>query len=178
MVVCDWSSDVCSSDLGSLPASRITTRDLAGWLAGRIMCVHHTTRVPVVRLAGGSPQTDLRPGRLPTNFYLEPERKPPRTTTMNVHIYIHMYIHIYVHTYIHTYMHTYICTSMHTCIHNVISATTTTITTTTTTTSTNTSNTTMYLVLLSWFQKGPWSHQAKKWPVLSATHMCMGKPLV
>ena len=30
---------------------------------------------------GGSPQADLRPGKLPTDFCMEPKRKPPRTTT-------------------------------------------------------------------------------------------------
>ena len=34
-----------------------------------------------MRLAGGSPQADLRPGRLPIDFSMEPERKPPRTST-------------------------------------------------------------------------------------------------
>ncbi len=34
-----------------------------------------------MRLARGSPQADLRPGRLPTDFSMEPERKPPRTST-------------------------------------------------------------------------------------------------
>ena len=32
-----------------------------------------------MRLAGSTPQTDLRPGGLPTDFFMEPERKPPRT---------------------------------------------------------------------------------------------------
>ena len=31
---------------------------------------------PVMCLAGGSPEADLRPGRLPTDFFLEPRRKP------------------------------------------------------------------------------------------------------
>ena len=30
---------------------------------------------------GGSPQADLRPGKLPTDFCMEPKKKPPRTTT-------------------------------------------------------------------------------------------------
>ena len=34
-----------------------------------------------MRLAGGSPQADIRPGRLPTDFSMQPERKPPRTST-------------------------------------------------------------------------------------------------
>ena len=41
-----------------------------------------------MRLAGGSPQADLRPGRLQTDICMcicvEPERMPPRTTTMFV----------------------------------------------------------------------------------------------
>ena len=34
-----------------------------------------------MRLAGGSPPADLRPRRFPTDFFMEPERKPPRTIT-------------------------------------------------------------------------------------------------
>ena len=34
-----------------------------------------------MRLAGGSPPTDLLPLRFPTDFFMVPERKPPRTST-------------------------------------------------------------------------------------------------
>ena len=51
-----------------------------------LICKHFgkrtkTTYMPVMHLAGGSPQADIRPGRLPTDFSMETKRKPPRTST-------------------------------------------------------------------------------------------------
>ena len=49
-----------------------------------------------MRLAAGSPQADLQPGRLPTDFYVEPQRTPPRTTYVHTTTYTHMYIRTYI----------------------------------------------------------------------------------
>ena len=75
------------------------------------------------------PQADLQLGRLPTDFYVEPQRKPPRITYVPLHTYIHTYIHTYVQTqllqyvmYVYelTYTHTHIHTYIHTCIHRLL----------------------------------------------------------
>ena len=41
----------------------------------------------MMHLAAGSPQTDLQQWRLPTDFYVEPKRKPPRITYVPLRTY-------------------------------------------------------------------------------------------
>ena len=65
----------------------------------------------IERAQRGSPQTDLQPGRLSTDFYVEPQRTPPRTTYVHTTTYIHMYIR----THIHNVMFSSGCRASHRC---------------------------------------------------------------
>ena len=95
--------------LAELRPGRLSCAWLAGWLGGwlaeaqrgpeRPRKAERGKNKPVMRLAGGSPQADLRPGRLPTDMCMcicVPERMPPRTTTTYVHMFVGFQTEIHV----------------------------------------------------------------------------------